>query len=130
MMSTSALMGRKPIAFSRVRSQSGLGPFVTLRTRRPAKTGQALALSLSKSSSIGVRLTNPPLTGLTVSFFNLPRPAAARSRAMPRTPRQSGRFGVMATSITASSRPSAEAAGLPIFAPASSSMMPLCSSES
>ena len=61
-------------------------------------------------------LAKPPLTGLIVSFFSLPRPAAARSRAMPRTPRQSGRFGVTAISITASSRPSAAAAGLPILA--------------
>jgi hypothetical protein len=47
-ISTSALMGRKPIAFSRFCSQAGLGPFLTPRTTRPAKMGQAEALSLSK----------------------------------------------------------------------------------
>ena len=52
------------------------------------------------------------------------RPAAARSRAMPRTPRQSGRLGVTLISITGSSRPSASAAGRPVFVSAGRSMMP------
>ena len=38
-------MGRRPIAFSRRCSQSGLGPFLTPRTSRPAKIGQAEASS-------------------------------------------------------------------------------------
>ncbi len=129
MISTSALMGLRPIAFSRFCSQSGEGPFLTPRTTRPANTGQASALSLSKSSLIGTGSAKLPFTGLMASALSLPRPAAARSRAMPRTPRQSGRLGVMATSMTASSRPSAFAAGLPILADAGSSMMPLCSSD-
>ena len=33
-------------------------------------------------------------------FFNLPTPAAARSLAIPLTPKQSGRLGVMDKSIT------------------------------
>ena len=42
-----------------------------------------------KSSLMGIGLGKLPLTGFTVSGFSLPRPAAARSRATPRTPRQS-----------------------------------------
>ena len=66
MISTRALIGRSPIAFSRRWSQSGEGPFFTPRTSRPAKTGQASAVSLSNSSSIGIGLAKAPLTGLTV----------------------------------------------------------------
>ena len=109
-MSTRALIGRSPIAFRRRCSHSGLGPFLTPLITRPANTGQALAVSLSKSSLIGIGLGKVPFTGLSGSGLSLPRPAAARSRATPRTPRQSGRFGVMAISITASSSPRAFAA--------------------
>src|SRR5262245_31575791 len=62
----------------------------------PGKTGQASTFALSNSSAIGIGLAKPPLTVRPASALSLPRPAAARSRAMPRTPRQSGRFGVMA----------------------------------
>ncbi len=43
-ISTSALIGRKPIAVSRFCSQAGDGPFLTPRTRRSAKAGQSSAL--------------------------------------------------------------------------------------
>ena len=42
-ISTSALIGRSPIAISRFCSQSGDGPFFTPRTRRSAKAGTKLA---------------------------------------------------------------------------------------
>ena len=35
-----------------------------------------------------------------VNFFNFPVPAAAKSLAIPLTPRQSGLFGVIERSIT------------------------------
>ena len=40
-MSTSALIGRSPIALSRFCSQAGDGPFLTPRTRRSANAGQS-----------------------------------------------------------------------------------------
>ncbi len=56
-------------------------------------------------------------------------PVAPRSRAMPLTPVQSGRFGVRLISITGSLRPSTSANGLPSGASAGISMMPSWSSE-
>ena len=123
MISTSALIGFSPIAESRARNQSGLGPFLTPSMRHPANTGQ-----LSPLTSIGVPPFFSALMGRVMSSFNVPKPAAARSRAMPRTPRQSGRFGVMPISIIGSSSPNATAAGLPMLAPASNSIMPSWSS--
>jgi 6-phosphogluconolactonase len=66
---------------------------------------------------------NLPATGGTGRSFSLPTPAAARSRAMPATPSQSGRLGVTSKSITAS-RPSASAALWPTARLSGSSMMP------
>ena len=63
------------------------------------------------------------------SGVSVPTPAAAKSRAMPYTPRQSPRFGVMAISIIWSVRPSASAAFEPICASLATSIMPSCSSE-
>jgi hypothetical protein len=68
--------------------------------------------------------------GSTASGFSGRMPAAARSRAMPRTPRQSPRLGVMATSITGSSSPMTRRARAPTGRVVGSSMMPACSSES
>jgi hypothetical protein len=45
--------------------------------------------------------------------LSVPRPAAARSRAMPWTPVASGRFGVRPISITGSSSPAQVAKGVP-----------------
>ena len=55
-----------------------------------------------------------PVTRSALNGFSVPTPAAARSRAMPCTPSQSPRLGVTLISITASSRPSASAAGMPV----------------
>ena len=98
-MSTSALMGRRPIAISRCCSHFGDGPFFTPRTSRSAKPGQ------SSGASIVTFTGHSPLpaTGSTAPSFSLPRPDAARSRAMPWTLVASGRFGVRLISITGSS---------------------------
>ena len=46
-----------------------------------------------------------PGTASTAGVISLPRPRAAKSRAMPAMPSASGRFGVMAISITGSFSP-------------------------
>ncbi len=110
-------MGLKPTDSSFFCSHSGEGPFLTPRTSRPAKVGQAAASEMRMSIGQG----KWPATGLTDRFFSRPTPAAARSRAMPATPSQSGRLGVTSKSITAS-RPRASAAGVPTGNSASSTM--------
>ena len=45
-ISTSALIGRKPIAVSRFCSQAGDGPFLTPRTRRSAKAGHSSGVAI------------------------------------------------------------------------------------
>ena len=51
-MSTSAEIGRSPIALSRCCSQAGLGPLRTPRITRPTNSGQALPSPSGKSSAI------------------------------------------------------------------------------
>ena len=60
----------------------------------------------------------------------MPIPAAASSRAIPSTPKQSPRFGVTATSITGPSTEITSLAGRPTGAPGASSMIPSWSSPS
>ena len=127
-MSTSALIGRSPIALSRFCSHSGDGPFLTPRTRRSAKAGQSEGVS-PKSSFTETGQGNSPLMDFGVRSLNAPTSAAARSRATPLTPVQSGRFGVRLMSITASSRPAYLAKLWPTGASAGRSMMPSWSSE-
>ena len=100
-MSTSALIGRSPIAVSRCCSHAGDGPFFTPRTRRSAKPGHRSGLSIFTATGHG----NAPFTGFGAGSMNFPMSAAARSRAMPCTPVQSGRFGVRLISITGSPSP-------------------------
>ena len=100
-MSTKAEIGRSPIASSRRRSQSGLAPLRTPRIWRPRNSGQADRSSISMP--IGER--KRPGTGVASSGFSVPSPDAARSRAMPRTPRQSARFGVTLMSMTGVAEP-------------------------
>ena len=78
-MSTSALMGRKPIARRRRCNHSGEGPFFTPRTSRSAKAGQSDGSSIVTATGE----ENSPLIGLIAESFSLPSWAAARSRAMP-----------------------------------------------
>ena len=92
------------MALSRFCSHSGDGPFLTPRTRRSANAGHS-GWVWPKSSFTDTGQGNSPLTGFGVRSLNVPMSAAARSRAMPLTPVQSGRFGVRLMSITASSRP-------------------------
>ena len=109
--------------FSFCCSQSGEGPFRTPRISRPAKAGQAPLSSRRISTGQG----KVPATGAMAGILRVPRPAAARSRATPSTPSQSGRLGVTSKSITAS-RPRALAAGVPTARSPSSSRMPSDSS--
>ncbi len=99
--STSALIGRSPTLSSRRRSQSGLGPFRRPLTVRPSTHGHASGHSTSQRIGLG----KPPGTGAALHGLSVPSPAAARSRAIPRTPSASPRFGVTAISITGSSSP-------------------------
>jgi hypothetical protein len=123
-ISTRMLIGRRPMAFSRSASHLGEGPFLTPRINRPANTGQA-----SPSTLTAIGQGKVPGTGAIDRSFSVPTPAAARSRAMPATPSQSGRLGVTSKSITAS-RPRACAAGVPTARSSDSSRMPSPSSAS
>ena len=69
--------------------------------RRP---GRATASRRSRASRRPGRGTSP-FTGFGVFSLYVPTSAAARSRAMPLTPVQSGRLGVRLISITGSSSP-------------------------
>ncbi len=69
-MSTSALIGRSPIAVSRRCSQSGDGPFLTPRTSRSAKAGQSDGVA-PKSSVTVTGQGNAPFTGLIVRVLEL-----------------------------------------------------------
>ncbi len=99
-------------------SHAGEGPFLTPLIRRPAERGAGVAVDLDLD-----RAGEGPGTGAIDRSFSVPRPAAARSRAMPATPSQSGRLGVTSKSITAS-RPRAVAAGVPTARSFDSSRMP------
>src|SRR3977135_3648955 len=98
-MSTSALIGRRPIAMSRRCSQSGEGPFFTPRTIRRAKAGQREG-GAPKSSVTATGQGKRPSTDLIGASLSLPMPAAARSRAMPLTPVQSAASGGGLISVT------------------------------
>ena len=100
-MSTSALIGRSPIEMSRSCSQCGLGPLRRLRMVRPRIQGQASGQSICQRGPPW----NAGATFAGCHGFSVPMPPAARSRAMPRTEKQSPRLGVTLTSITGSSRP-------------------------
>ena len=111
------------MAVSRACSQAGDGPFFTPRMRRPANIGQASGAVMRMSIGQG----NLPGTAAGRRSMKRPSPVAARSRAMPATPSQSGRLGVTSKSITGSA-PKRSAAGWPTARPSDSSMMPSDSS--
>ena len=92
------------MAVSRFCSHAGDGPFLTPRTSRSPKAGQSDGVE-PKSSVTLTGQGNSPFTGFGVFSLYVPTSAAARSRAMPLMPVQSGRFGVRLISITASSSP-------------------------
>ena len=122
-MSTSALIGRRPIAVSRFCSQSGDGPFLTPRTSRSAKAGHSEGVA-PKSSVTVTGQGNSPFTGLGGRSLNLPDVGGGEIAGDAVTPVQSGRFGVRLISITGSSSAGPFGVGLPTGASAGSSMMP------
>ena len=128
MISTKAFIGFRPIARKRICNQAGLSPLLTLLTKQPAKAGQT-GPDTAKSACLSALA----IISVAMSGFSVPRPAAAKSRAMPRTPRQSGRLGVMPISITGSAlKPnaaSASSADVPISAVSGNSIMPSWSSD-
>ena len=81
-------------------SQSGLGPLRRPVIVRPSTQGQA-GLWIDQVTG----LSKLPAMGAGDQGRSVPSPAAARSRAMPRTERASPRLGVTAISITGSVRP-------------------------
>ena len=80
-MSTSVLIGRRPIDVSRSCSHCGLGPLRRLRMVRPRIQGHASGQSICQRGP--PRNAGAILAGC--HGFSVPMPAAARSRAMPRT---------------------------------------------
>ena len=107
-MSTSAEIGRSPIALRRSCSQSGLGA-VAYAADEPAEEQRAGLVvgagQVNRDRAGGIC----PAPASCPAASACPIPSAARSRAMPRTPRQSARLGVTLTSITGSSSPIAAA---------------------
>ena len=101
--STSAEIGRSPMAFSRSCTHWGEGPFFTPRIKRPANIGQAAAASGAKFERTVYRARRTcPGTGVTAPVFSVPKPPPPdRARCRTRSV-QSPRLGVMATSITGS----------------------------
>ena len=113
------------MAFSRRCSHSGEGPLRTLRISRPANIGQASGAVMRTEIGHG----KVPATGSTALPLKRPIPAAARSRAIPSTPSQSGRLGVTSKSMTGST-PNTSAAGAPTGQSPVISRMPSDSSAS
>ena len=85
-------------------ASAGSAPFLTPRMSRPRNSGQALSSGPARCTAIGHGKLARHRREMS-SGCKWPRPAAARSRAMPRTPRQSARLGVTLMSSTGSSRP-------------------------
>ena len=87
---------------------------------RPSTQGHA--------SGQSIRQRGPPANAGAIFAgchgFNTPRPAAARSRAMPRTEKQSPRLGVTLTSISGSSSPAQATYATPTGASAGRSTIP------
>ena len=99
--STSALIGRSPIDTNRSASHFGEDPLRTSRNVRPRIQGQAARICRSQRSG----LAKPAGTAGADHGRSVPTPAAARSRATPRTDSASPRLGVTPISITGSSSP-------------------------
>ena len=123
-MSTSAEIGRRPAATNRLCSQGGLGV--------AHAADQAAGEVGTRRGGVGRELQANADRALEAArdrrgVERLQRAEAGRREigAMPRTPRQSPRFGVTATSMIGSSRPIASAAGAPTAASSGSSTMPV-----
>ena len=86
-MSTSALIGRSPMAISRCCSHFGDGPFFTPRTSRSAKPGQSSG-AVDRHLDRAVALARRPARSAAV--FSVPRPAR---REVARDAVDAGRVG-------------------------------------
>ena len=103
-MSTSALIGRSPIAVSRRCSQSGEGPFLTPRTSRSANAGQSEGVA-PKSSVTLTGQGKRPSTGLIGGVLELAHVGGGEIARDAVDAGAVGRLGVRLISITGSSRP-------------------------
>ena len=121
-------MGVAPMALRRFCNHSGLGLFFIPRIVRPRYCGHACCASGDRVSLRSI-LKEPGISGI-IKGFKVPAPAAAKSLAIPRTPKQSGRLGVTLTSMTGSSKPAYGANSAPTGAFSANSMMPSWPSSS
>ena len=96
------------------------------RIRRPANRGQPAG----STNSTGCVSSIVAATGLNSASLSVAPVSAATSRAIPRTLKQSPRFGVRSRSMTASGRSRRSTSGAPTSALAASSMIPSDSSPS
>ena len=104
-MSTSALIGRRPMAVSRFCSHSGDGPFFTPRTRRSAKAGHSdgVVAEIERHRDRAGELRRRP-----ASIARVVERADAGGGEVARDAVDAGavgRFGVRLISITGSSSP-------------------------
>ena len=91
-MSTSALIGRRPIARSRFCIHSGEGPLVTPRTSRKAKAGQRCLSAEAKSRCTRVGQSNAPGIRFRRGRLQLAEP---RGGEIARDARDAGRVGTV-----------------------------------
>ena len=126
MASTTLLMGRSPTARSRAWSHAGEGPMVTPLTTRAVNRWQRSGASIKTRAS--ARAGSPDSFSATAGGRKRAPVSADSSRAMPTMERQSGRFGVISTSSTWSSRPSVATRSAPGRAPSSSRIPASCAS--
>ncbi len=97
-MSTTLLIGRCPAAISRAFSHGGEGPIFTSSNTRAVKRGHSSGHStITSAASSGPSEPSSCSHGSGASDSSV---AACSSRATPYTPRQSGRLGVISSSIT------------------------------
>ena len=86
-------------AFQPVLHPFGRGAVLDAANEAAGENGAGVLVALDEIEADFFWAGNLPATGCTFSVFSVPRPAAARSRAMPQTLAASPRLGVMETSI-------------------------------
>ena len=129
MISTKVLIGLNPISVNLLFNHSGLWLFLTILKNRPGTPGHKYSSSFLNFLTHFILLLKLPFIFLIFNSFKVPKPAAARSLAIPLTDKQSDLLGVKFISITGSSNPYIEAMGSPILCFPVNSIMPSCSSE-
>ncbi len=123
--STTLLIGRIPAARRLAFSQAGDGPIRTPSKARAMKRGQrsghstTTAAASSSPADPGSDAQGGGASGAPVEAWT--------SRAIPYTPRQSGRFGVISNSITSVPSGRTSSSRVPGRAGESSSRIPACS---